>query len=100
MFRSSGNLRVSLTSRKRRDRALTIAIFATGHGSAITPEEDCVIPSCSDLRKYQPSRKHRKRALSLEVRTKCHGRAVAPEKNDMETSSYREHVRHHKAVVC
>ena len=100
MFRSSSDLLVSKTSRRRRYRALTIAVFAAGHGSAIIPEEKCVIPSGSDLRKSQPSRKRRKGARSLEVRTKCHGRAVAPEKNDVETSSYREHVRHHKAVVC
>ena len=97
MFRSSGGLRVSQASRKRRDRALTIAIFATGHGSAITPEENCVIPSGSDLRKSQPSRKRRKGALSLEIRTKCHGRAVALEKNNVETASDREHIRGHEA---
>ena len=99
MIRSSGGLRVGQASRKRRDRALAIAIFATGHGCAITPEEDCVIPSCGDLRKTQPSRKRRKGALTLEIRTKCLSRAVAPEKNDVETSSYREHIRHHKPVI-
>jgi len=58
-----------------------------------------VIPSCGDLRKTQPSRKRRKGALSLEIRTKCHSRAVAPEKNDVETSSDREHVRKHRPVI-
>ena len=35
----------------------------------------------------------------MEIQARCHGRAVAPEKNDVESSSDREHGREHQPVI-